>query len=44
MFALIEAQPGITLNAFRAQLSVEVAESTVRRRLEKLEISLKVSR
>lgn len=44
MLALIEADPGITLNAIRAKLSVEVAESTVCRRLQKLGISLKKSR
>ncbi|MGP1345518.1 MAG: hypothetical protein ACTS3F_02465 [Phycisphaerales bacterium] len=44
MLALIEADTGITLNAIRAKLSVEVAESTVCRRLQKLRISLKKSR
>lgn len=44
MLALIEADPGITLNAIRAKLSVEVAESTVCRRLKRLRISLKKSR
>lgn len=41
MLELIEREPGVTLNAIRAQLSVEVAESTVCRRLKKLGISLK---
>ena len=41
MLELIERDPGITLNAIRAQLSVEVAESTVCRRLRKLGVSLK---
>jgi len=41
MLELINRQPGITLNAIRKQLSVEVAESTVSRRLKKLGISLK---
>ena len=41
MLELIERDPGITLNAIRAQLSVEVAESTVCRRLKKLGVSLK---
>jgi len=43
MLALIEADPGITLNAIRRRLSVEVAESTVCRRLQKLGVSLKKS-
>ena len=41
MLELIEADAGITLNAIRARLSVEVAESTVCRRLQKLGVSLK---
>ncbi|MEM1186753.1 MAG: hypothetical protein AAGI53_17345 [Planctomycetota bacterium] len=41
MLGLIGRDPGITLNAIRAQLSVEVAESTVCRRLKKLGVSLK---
>jgi transposase len=43
MLALIEQDPGITLNQIRAQLSVQVAESTVCRRLKKLGITLKKS-
>jgi len=41
MLEMIERDPGVTLNAIRAQLSVEVAESTVCRRLKKLGVSLK---
>jgi len=41
MLELIERDPGITLNAIRAELSVEVAESTVCRRLKRLGVSLK---
>jgi len=45
MLELIERDPGITLNAIRAQLSATtgtvVAESTVCRRLKKLGVSLK---
>jgi transposase len=45
MLELIEREPGITLNAIRAQLSATtgtvVAESTVCRRLKKLGVSLK---
>lgn len=41
MLELIEREPGITLKAIAAQLSVEVAESTVSRRLKALGISLK---
>lgn len=44
MLALIEADPGFTLNAIRQRLSVEVAESTVCRRLQKLGVSLQKSR
>lgn len=41
MRALIEADPGITLQRIAEQLSVRVAESTVCRRLQKLNITLK---
>jgi transposase len=41
MLALIERDPGITLNAIREQLSVSVAESTVCRRLQRLGLTLK---
>jgi len=41
MLELIERDPGITLNAIRTRLSVEVAESTVCRRLKRLGVSLK---
>ena len=41
MLAMIEADPGVTLNAIRAKLGVQVAESTVSRRLKKLGITLK---
>lgn len=41
MLALIEQDPGITLNAIRERLSVRVAESTVCRRLQRLGLTLK---
>ena len=41
MLALIKANPGVTLNAIRAQLHVKVVESTVCRRLKKLSMSFK---
>lgn len=41
MLELIERDPGVTLNAIRAHLSVGVAESTVCRRLRKLGVTLK---
>ena len=41
MLALIEDDPGITLNAIRAQLNTTVVESTVCRRLRKLGVTLK---
>ena len=44
MLALIEADPGITLKRIAGRLSVEVAESTVCRRLKKLGLTLKKSR
>lgn len=44
MLEMIEQDPGVTLNAIRARLSVEVAESTVCRRLKRLGITLKKSR
>ena len=43
MLEMIERDPGVTLNAIRAQLSVGVAESTVCRRLKKPGVSLKKS-
>ncbi|QKK08975.1 MAG: hypothetical protein HND58_12935 [Planctomycetota bacterium] len=43
MLALVRADPGITLKAIRERLSVEVAESTVCRRLKRLGLSLKNS-
>jgi len=43
MLEMIERDPGVTLNAIRAQLSVGVAESTVCRRLKRLGVSLKKS-
>jgi len=43
MGTLIEADPGITLKAIIPHLSVEVVESTVYRRLQKLGYSLKKS-
>jgi len=39
MLELIDHDPGITLNAIRSQLSVEVAESTVCRRLIRIVIT-----
>jgi len=44
MLDLIEQNPGITLREIIPHLSVEVAESTVSRRLKKLNITLKKSR
>lgn len=44
MLAMVEADPGVTLNAIRAKLGVAVAESTVCRRLKKLGLSFKKSR
>lgn len=40
----VEANPGITLLQLRDMLSVEVAESTVCRALQKMELSYKKSR
>ncbi|MFW5652456.1 MAG: IS630 transposase-related protein, partial [Planctomycetota bacterium] len=40
----IDEDPGITLNAIRVQLSVDVAESTVRRAARKIKYTLKKSR
>jgi len=40
---LIDDDPGVTINAIRAQLSVEVAESTVWRAVRKMAYTLKKS-
>ena len=44
MLELIEADPGITLKDIASQLSVDVVESTVFRRLQRLGVSFKKSR
>lgn len=40
----LQQRPGLTLRELRALLSVEVVESTICRRLQKLELTLKKSR
>lgn len=43
MLAMIETDPGVTLREMAEALSVDVAESTVCRRLQRLGLSLKKS-